>query len=143
MLKITTIKRGVVIDHIKAGMGFKIFNYLELNKVNYPVALIMNVPSKKLGKKDIIKIEDAAVKEYTFLKLISPGITINIVEDEKIVGKIKPELPERVENIFYCKNPRCITSVEKHIPQAFKLTNREEGIYRCEYCDETSEFSKY
>ena len=143
MLKITTIKSGVVIDHIRAGLGIKIFNYLELNKVDYPVALIMNVTSNKLGKKDIIKIEDISIKDYTFLKLISPSITINVVKNEDIVEKIKPELPSRVENIFYCKNPRCITSVEKHIPQAFKLTNKEEGIYRCEYCYETSEFSKF
>lgn len=140
MLKITTIRKGIVIDHIKAGMGIKIFNRLELNNVDYPVALIMNVTSKKLGRKDIIKIEDEACLDYTFLKLLSPSITINVVKDEVIVDKIKPELPEKVVNIFDCRNPRCITTVEKYIPQEFKLTNKEDGIYRCSYCDETSEF---
>lgn len=140
MLKITTIKKGIVIDHIKAGMGIKIFNHLKLGKVEYPVALIMNVESSKLGRKDIIKIEDEASLDYTFLKLLSPSITINMVDDEKIVDKIKPRLPERVVNIISCKNPRCITTIEKSVPQVFNLTNREKAIYRCDYCDETSEF---
>lgn len=140
MLKITTIKKGIVMDHIKAGMGIKIFNHLQLDKVEYPVALIMNVESSKLGRKDIIKIEDDVSLDYTFLRLLSPSITINIVEDERIVDKIKPTLPEKVVNIISCRNPRCITTVEKGIPQVFNLTGKEKGIYRCDYCDETSEF---
>ncbi|WP_286908110.1 aspartate carbamoyltransferase regulatory subunit [Clostridium sp. UBA1652] len=140
MLKITTIKKGIVMDHIKAGTGIKIFNHLELDKVEYPVALIMNVESSKLGRKDIIKIEDNVSLDYTFLRLLSPTITINIVDDERIVDKIKPTLPEKVVNIISCRNPRCITTIERDIPQVFNLTSKEKGVYRCDYCYETSEF---
>lgn len=142
MLKISTIKKGMVIDHIKAGLGIKIFNYLHLDKVDYPVALIMNVESSKLGRKDIIKIEEPSFIDYTFLRLLSPSITINIVDNESIVEKVTPELPNKVEDILTCKNPRCITTVEDCIPQVFNLTDKEKGTYRCDYCHEASEFCK-
>ncbi|MGG7177048.1 aspartate carbamoyltransferase regulatory subunit [Clostridium paraputrificum] len=144
MLEITSIKNGLVIDHIEAGMGIKIFNYLNLDKTNYRVALIINAESKQLGKKDIIKIEkdDCNDIDYTVLGLLSPKITIDEVKDEKIVAKIRPELPEKVENILMCKNPRCITGVEKYVPHSFVLMNREKGTYRCEYCDEVTKLSE-
>ena len=100
MLQITSIKNGFMLDHIKAGMGVKIFRYLNLDKLGHQVALIINADSKKMGKKDIIKIENIEKINYTVLGLLSPGITINEVRNEVIVNKIKPELPERVENII-------------------------------------------
>ena len=102
MLEITSIKNGLVIDHIEAGMGVKIFNYLHLDKTDYRVALIINAESKNLGKKDIIKIEKDNCEDidYTVLGLLSPSITINEVKDERIVRKVRPELPEKVENIL-------------------------------------------
>ncbi|EKY26167.1 aspartate carbamoyltransferase regulatory chain, allosteric domain protein [Clostridium celatum DSM 1785] len=121
MLQITSIKNGFMLDHIKAGMGVKIFRYLNLDKLGHQVALIINADSKKMGKKDIIKIENIEKINYTVLGLLSPGITINEVRNEVIVNKIKPELPERVENIIECKNPNCITSDEKYIPHSFTL----------------------
>ena len=142
MLKVNTIKKGIVIDHIEAGLGSKIYNYLGLDKVDYSVALIKNVHSRKMGKKDIIKIDNNMDIDFNVLGLISPSITINIVDDETIERKLKLELPEKVENIISCKNPRCITQVEKYVPQTFKLTNREKATYRCEYCDEVSRFSE-
>lgn len=144
MLEITSIKNGLVIDHIQAGIGIKIFNYLNLDKTNYRVALIINAESKRIGEKDIIKIERENFDDidYTALGLISPYLTINEVKDGKIVEKITPELPERVENILRCKNPRCITGVEKYVPHSFILMNREKGTYRCEYCDEITRLSE-
>ena len=136
MLTINSIKNGIVIDHIKAGYGMKIFEYLGLDKADYTVALIMNAPSEKIGRKDIIKIENAIDIDYTALGLIEPNATINIIENEKIKEKINLKLSERVENIIKCKNPRCVTSIENYIPHVFYLVDEEKGEYRCKYCDE-------
>lgn len=135
MLNVDTIKNGLVIDHIKSGFGPQIFHFLGLDKANFSCALIMNVPSKKSGKKDIIKIDNIINIDYSVLGFIDPNISINVIKDEQIVRKIKMELPERVENVIHCKNPRCITMTEHYIPQVFKLVNREKSQYRCEYCD--------
>lgn len=135
MLEITSIRNGIVIDHIKAGAGIKMFNYLGLDKTDYSVALIINADSQKLGKKDIIKIENCEKLDYTVLALLSPAITICEVKDEKIINKVYPVLPERVQNIFKCKNPSCITGVEDYVPHSFVLVDKETGKYRCEYCD--------
>jgi aspartate carbamoyltransferase regulatory subunit len=141
MLTINSIKNGIVIDHINAGMGIKIFNHLGLDKVEYTVALIMNAVSSKIGKKDIIKIENVIDFDYTVLGLLDPNVTINIIENETITGKVKLELPEKVENVIRCKNPRCVTSIEKYIPHVFHLVDKNTGEYRCEYCDEISKLS--
>jgi aspartate carbamoyltransferase regulatory subunit len=125
-----------MLDHIKAGMGVKIFRYLHLDKLGHQVALIINADSKKMGKKDIIKIENSEEINYTVLGLLSPGITINEVRNEVIVNKIKPELPERIQDILICENPSCITSQEKYIPHNFRLVDREKGSYKCEYCEQ-------
>ncbi|MEG1287584.1 MAG: aspartate carbamoyltransferase regulatory subunit [Clostridium sp.] len=142
MLQITSIKNGLVIDHIEAGKGVKIFNYLKLDNCSNQVALIINAESKRLGKKDIIKIENCTDINYTVLGLLSPSITINEVRDEKRTKKIKPELPKVVENILKCNNPRCITSDEEYIPHTFKIVNYEKGTYRCEYCDHIMKLSE-
>ena len=118
MVSINSIRKGIVIDHIKAGLGMKIFKYLGLDNANYTVALIMNAPSSKLNRKDMIKIENELDIDYTVLGILDPSITIDIIEDEKIVKKLKLQLPLNVENIIKCKNPRCITSVENYIPQS-------------------------
>ena len=135
MLEITSIKNGLVIDHIKAGVGIKIFNHLKLEKSDLSVALIMNVPSNRSGKKDIIKIEDIEKINYEVLAMLSPNVTVNEIRNEKIVNKIIPELPQTVEGIITCDNVRCITSDEKYVPQIFNLVDRSEATYKCEYCD--------
>lgn len=139
MLTINSIKNGIVIDHIKAGYGMKIYKYLELDKADYSVALIMKAESSKLGKKDIIKIENNLEMDFAVLGFIDPNITIDIIKDEKIYKKIKLKLPNRIENIIECKNPRCVTSVEKNIPHIFNLVDEKAGEYRCEYCDQIYE----
>lgn len=135
MLEITTIKDGLVIDHIKAGVGIKIFNYLNLDKVNSEVALIMNVKSEKMGKKDIIKIENSSDIDYTMVTLLSPYLTINEIINGEIRRKVKPQLPDKVLNVLKCNNPRCITTVESYVPHTFKLINEDSGTYKCDYCD--------
>ena len=124
MLNVDTIKNGLVIDHIKAGYGPKIFSWLGLDKADYCVALIMNVSSKTQGRKDIIKIDNIINIDYSVLGFIDPNITVNVVSDEKI------------ENIIKCKNPRCITTTENYVAQKFKLVNKEKAEYACEYCDQ-------
>ncbi len=136
MLNVDTIKDGLVIDHIKAGTGHKIFSWLGLDKAPYSVALILNVTSKTLEKKDIIKIDNIINIDYSVLGFIDPDITVNVIENEKITRKITLKLPDRVENVIKCKNPRCITSTESYVPQIFKLIDKKKKKYACEYCDE-------
>ena len=134
-MNIDSIKNGYVIDHIKAGNGMKIYNYLNLDELDCAVAIIKNVKSSKLGKKDIIKIDEYIELNTDVLGYIDPGITINIIKDSNIIKKYHPELPERIKNTLKCKNPRCITSIEKDLDQIFILTDRENEVYRCRYCE--------
>ena len=136
MLNIDEIRNGLVIDHIKAGQGIRIFNWLGLAKVPYTVAFITNASSPRCGKKDIIKIDNALSINFDVLGLIDPDITVNIIENEKLVKKIKLSLPQKVENVLICKNPRCICSTEKYVTNIFHLENPQQRTYRCEYCDE-------
>jgi len=136
MINIQEIKNGIVIDHIKAGLGIRIFNWLNLAKVPYTVAFITNANSRSGGKKDIIKIDNTISINLDVLGLIDPDITVNIIENEKISKKIKLQLPEKVENVLICKNPRCISSTEKYLTHVFHLEDAAALTYRCEYCDE-------
>lgn len=135
MMKVTSINNGVVIDHITAGKGMELYHFLNLDHTDAPIALIKNAPSQKMGKKDIIKIDAELHLNLDALGYIDPNVTINIVKDGTCVEKFHPQLPERLTNIIQCKNPRCITSVEQEIPHIFKLTDRENGEYRCIYCE--------
>lgn len=135
MLRINSITKGIVIDHIKPGFGIKIFEYLGLDNAKFTVALIMNAQSNKYGRKDMIKIENVIDIDLAMLGFIDPNITVNIIENEVITEKINLSLPERVAGIIKCKNPRCITSEERDITHKFILINEEKGIYKCEYCD--------
>jgi aspartate carbamoyltransferase regulatory subunit len=131
-----------MLDHINAGMGVKIFRYLNLDKLGHQVALIINADSKKMGKKDIIKIENIEEINYTVLGLLSPGITINEVRNEKIISKVNPELPNKIQDILICENPNCITLQEKYVPHSFTLVDKEKGSYKCEYCEQIVNLSE-
>lgn len=134
-MNIDSIKNGYVIDHIKAGNGMKIYNYLNLDELNCAVAIIKNVKSNKMKKKDIIKIDEDIYLNTDVLGYIDSDITINIVKDSEIIKKYHPELPNKIVNTIKCKNPRCITSVEQELDQVFILTNKEKKVYRCKYCE--------
>lgn len=129
------IKDGIVLDHITAGRGMDIYNILGLGKLDCSVALIKNAESKKMGKKDIIKIGTIMDIDFTVLGYIDPGITVNIVRDSKRCKCEKLTLPERVTGIIRCKNPRCITSTEQELTQEFRLVDPAKKLYRCIYCD--------
>ncbi|MBQ2888854.1 MAG: aspartate carbamoyltransferase regulatory subunit [Clostridia bacterium] len=134
-MHIDEITNGIVIDHIAAGKSMEIYKLLNLDALKCSVAIIKNVPSKKMGRKDIIKIDEALDVDLEALGYIDNGITINTIENGVKTNKRHCELPERITNIVKCKNPRCITSVEQEIDHVFKLTDRENKVYRCIYCE--------
>lgn len=134
MLQVNSITNGVVIDHIKAGSGYKIFQLLELDKCGESVALLINVNSCKEGKKDMIKIEQAHDIDYSVLGLLDPNITINEIAGEKIIRKYSVKLPTEVYDFIKCKNPRCITN-HQNIGNRFSLLSASAGLYSCHYCD--------
>ena len=136
MLNIGGLKGGVVIDHIKAGGAMEIYNYLGLENLDCSVAIIKNAKSNKMGKKDIIKIEGPITVNLEVLGVLDENITINVIQDNKIVEKRALPLPEVVTNVIKCKNPRCITSIEQELPHRFKLTDKKNRIYRCMYCEQ-------
>lgn len=134
-MNIDGIQNGYVIDHIRAGKAMLIYRYLRLDKLDCSVAIIKNAKSKRMGRKDIIKIDELIPVDLEILGYIDPDVTVNIIRDEKLVEKKRLALPERVVNVIRCKNPRCITQAEQEIEHVFVLTDRERGVYRCLYCE--------
>ncbi len=132
---IGTIVDGIVIDHIPAGRGMELYGYLGLDKLGCEVALIKNAPSGKRGKKDILKINEVIDLNFDLLGYIDPHITVNIIRGGERVEKRHPDLPDEIRGVIKCRNPRCITSTEQEIEHIFKLTDRENRVYRCAYCD--------
>ncbi|MDO5028646.1 MAG: aspartate carbamoyltransferase regulatory subunit [Bacillota bacterium] len=142
MLSITSIKKGIVIDHIRPGVGYQIYRLLNLDKADYRVALITNTDSKTYGKKDILKIENIIDMDLTALAILDENLTINFIEDEKIFKKIRVSLPEEFSGIFTCKNPRCISQSEREIVSKFSLVDSKSKKYKCHYCDHFLEMDK-
>jgi len=138
-MNIDSIRNGYVIDHIKPGTSMKLYQFLNLDKLDCGVAIIKNAQSGKSGKKDIIKIDALIDLDLDVLGYLDPGITVNLVKDGEIIEKRKLELPTELNGVISCKNPRCITSVEQELPQRFKLTDPENGVYRCIYCEAKAE----
>ena len=137
MLNVGKIEEGYVLDHIKAGMGMTIYHHLQLDKLDCCVAIIKNAKSNKMGKKDILKVEcDITKLDLDILGFVDHNITVNVIQDGKIVDKPKLVLPHEIINVIHCKNPRCITSIEQELTHIFILTDEEKEIYRCKYCEE-------
>ena len=132
---IDAIKNGIVIDHIAAGKAMELYKILGLGELDCTVAILKNVVSGKLGRKDIIKIDRVLDLDWDVIGYVDPNITVNIIIDGRRVEKRQLKLPETITNVIRCKNPRCITSVEQELPQVFKLTDRERRVYRCLYCE--------
>lgn len=141
MLEVTSISCGIVIDHIAAGKGMKIFEKLKLADSDYPVVLLINVPSSKHGRKDIIKIENKLDIDLTLLGLIDPNVTVNIVDNSSIIDKKKIKLPMEVSGMFKCKNPRCISNFDDYVNPTFTLVHGNGKIlYSCDYCEELTSY---
>lgn len=134
-MTVNEIKNGIVLDHITAGKGMEIYNLLGLDKLDCQIALIKNAPSRKMGKKDIIKIDADIEVNTDIIGFVDPDITVNVIKDGKNVEKKTIALPEKLENVLVCKNPRCISVTEQELPQVFTLADRENRIYRCLYCE--------
>ena len=139
-LNVGRISEGFVLDHIQAGRSMDIYKYLHLDQLDCCVAIIKNAKSSKMGKKDIMKIEcPIDFMDLDILGFIDHNITINIIKDEQIIEKKALHLPKKIKNVIKCKNPRCITSIEQELNHVFVLTDPENEIYRCMYCEEKYE----
>ncbi len=134
-MTIDSIKNGIVIDHIPAGKSMTLYRYLKLDEIDCSVALLRNVHSEKLGKKDIIKIDGILDMNWDVLGYLAPDCTVNVIRDGVIVDKRFLQLPEKLTGVIQCKNPRCITTIEQELTHIFKLTDRKKGVYRCIYCE--------
>ena len=136
-MNIDSIKNGIVIDHITAGKGMEIYRLLELEKLDCMVALINNASSVKMGRKDIIKIASPIELDTDVLGYVDPDCTVTIIVDGAVAEKKKLSLPQELEGVLRCRNPRCICTTEQELPQIFRLTNPEKREYRCIYCEST------
>ena len=137
MLNVGALREGYVLDHIKAGKAMTIYHDLKLDKLDCTVAIIKNARSKKMGKKDIIKVECPIEDlDLDILGFIDHNITVNIIKNSEIVDKKALHPPHEIRNVIHCKNPRCITSIEQGLDHVFVLTDPEKEVYRCKYCEE-------
>ena len=134
-MNIDSIQNGVVIDHITAGNGMRLYSLLGLDSLDVSVAIIKNVVSRKMGKKDIIKIDADIPVDFQVIGYVDPGATLNVIRDGQLVSKQTVEMPDRLVDVIRCYNPRCITTTEQELKQIFKLTDREKRVYRCIYCE--------
>lgn len=134
-MNIDSIKNGIVIDHIAAGKGMEVYKLLKLDQLDCSVALIKNAVSRKMGKKDIIKIDTDFQVDMDILGYVDPGVTVAIIRDGNTVEKKKLTLPKQLTNVIFCKNPRCISSTEQELPHIFRLTDAKTRTYRCMYCE--------
>lgn len=134
-MTVDEIKNGIVLDHITAGKGMQIYKLLGLDNLECSIALIKNAPSRKMGKKDIIKIDAAIELNTEIIGFIDPDITVNVIKDGKNVEKKTIALPEKLTDVLRCKNPRCISATEQELPHIFTLADKEKRIYRCLYCE--------
>ena len=136
-LTVGRISEGFVLDHIEAGKSMEIYKYLHLDKLDCCVAIIKNAKSSKMGKKDILKVEcNIDNLDLDILGFIDHNITVDIIKDGKLIEKRELKLPKKIVNVLHCKNPRCITSIEQELEHVFVLTDKENGIYSCQYCEE-------
>lgn len=134
-MNIDSISNGLVIDHIEAKKGMEIYETLKLEDLDCSVAIITNAKSKKMGRKDIIKIDKDMKLNADIIGFLQPNATINVVKDGKLINKYHAKLPKQIINIVKCQNPRCITSVERSLDQVFDLTDEKNKVYRCKYCE--------
>ena len=134
-MKIDSIQNGVVIDHITAGYGMRLYELLNLASLDVSVAIIKNVASKKMGKNDIIKIDADIELNLDVIGFVNPEATVNIIKNGMLLEKKSIDMPETLTNVIKCKNPRCITSCEQELDNIFKLTDKKNKVYRCIYCE--------
>ena len=138
-MNIDSIQNGIVIDHITAGKGMQLYELLHLDRLDCSVAIIKNVVSRKMGKKDIIKVDADIPVNIDVIGYIDPDATVNIIRDGVLAEKMTIRMPVILRNVIFCKNPRCITTTEQELDHVFKLTDPENKVYRCVYCETKAE----
>tara|TARA_B100000085_G_scaffold156068_1_gene141736 strand:- start:1966 stop:2433 length:468 start_codon:yes stop_codon:yes gene_type:complete len=138
MRRVTAIRNGTVIDHIPAGYALQVIRMLRMDmNISTPVSLVMNVPSDKIGRKDVLKIEDRELnqEELDRLAIIAPAASIAIIRNHVVSGKLKVELSGELINIASCSFSNCITKADREpLPQRMKVVNQEPLEIRCYYC---------
>jgi aspartate carbamoyltransferase regulatory subunit len=135
-LLVTAIENGTVIDHIPADKTYDVANLLHLQDLDTPVTIGYNLPSKKIGRKGIIKITDKffTEEEISRLSVVAPKIVLNIIRNYEVVEKKTVETPDELRGIVKCNNPKCITNNEP-MQTIFNVIDKEKGILKCHYCD--------
>ncbi|WP_294687033.1 aspartate carbamoyltransferase regulatory subunit [Prevotella sp.] len=134
--QVAAIKNGTVIDHIPAEKTYEVANLLELQKLENPVTIGYNYPSKKIGKKGIIKVSDKFFtdEEISRLSVVAPNVVLNVIKDYEVVEKKTVETPDELRGIVRCNNPKCITNNEP-MSTVFNVVDKKHGILKCHYCD--------
>ncbi|MHC1631333.1 MAG: aspartate carbamoyltransferase regulatory subunit [Methanotrichaceae archaeon] len=138
-LKVTPIGNGTVIDHISAGQALNVLKILGIHRTtDVTISVLMNVTSRSLGKKDIVKVENRELKEDEVNKiaLITPGATINIIRDREVVEKYKVDMPDVILGVARCPNPNCISNTEEPIKSQFLVKSKNPVVLRCIYCEQ-------
>lgn len=141
--QVTAIKNGTVIDHIPAEKTYEVANLLELQKLENPVTIGYNYPSKKIGKKGIIKVSDKFFtdEEISRLSVVAPNVVLNVIKDYEVVEKKTVETPDELRGIVRCNNPKCITNNEP-MSTVFNVVDKKRGILKCHYCDKEQYIDK-
>ena len=137
-LIVRRIKNGTVIDHIDEGKGLQVLNALDINeKKGDVITIALNVPSGKLKKKDIIKLENKFLEEDDTNKLavIASSSTINIIKNFQLVEKRLVSLPDEITRIFRCSNLDCITNSKEHLEPVMDVLDKEKLVLKCRYCN--------
>jgi aspartate carbamoyltransferase regulatory subunit len=136
-IKVSALTNGTVIDHLAGGTGLRVLRVLGLDKGTVgPVAIGLALDSRKLGKKDLIKIEKREItqEEVNKIALISPEATLSIIRETHVVRKFRPEIPDLLESVVRCVNPSCVSNHER-IRSRFRVLKRDPLRLRCEYCE--------
>ena len=141
--QVADIKNGTVIDHIPAEKTYQVANLLELKALTNPVTIGYNYPSKKIGKKGIIKVSDKYFtnEEISRLSVVAPNVVLNIIKDYEVVEKKTVETPDELRGIVRCNNPKCITNNEP-MQTVFNVVDKNLGILKCHYCDKEQHIDK-
>lgn len=144
-LSVSAIENGTVIDHIPAGFALKIVDFLKLSSHKKRVTLGLNLPSKSLGYKDLVKVEGRSLTEDEANKIaiLAPGATIAIIEEFQVVKKFKVQMPKSVEKIFHCQNPQCITNHESVLPLFDVKAVSKKVELKCKYCEKHFSHDSY
>lgn len=142
-MQVAAIENGTVIDHIPAEKTYQVAQLLNLKEMSTPVTIGYNLPSKKIGKKGIIKVADKFFtdEEINRLSVVAPKIVLSVIRDYEVVEKKTVETPDELRGIVKCNNPKCITNNEP-MATVFNVVDKEKGTLKCHYCDKEQDINE-